>query len=510
MEDDLDIPRMGVPDGLMHRLSIAEQHDYLMARLPKHGQISRRLFLGASASIGALATVGRGSAAYAADLPVAPFGRHLSYGEDPRTQMAIAWCQAGKVRNPYIRIGSDTAALGEKVPAEVRALHTSLTTVTTDQYYAHARVERLLPDTQYYYVVGHDGHTPTPEEAQPFRTAPAARKPFTFTAYGDQGNGPNAAKNIDTLARIRPAFHLHAGDICYADSSGGGTVGDAYNPKTWDGFFQLNEKVAASTPWMVATGNHDLEAYYSANGYAGHVARFDFPHTGFDPRRAPSVYTFTHGNVAVLSVDSNEHSYEIIGNQEYTGGRQVAWLEQQLKAYRDDPAIDFIVCYHHYCAYSTTQNHASDGKVREAFAGLYDRYRVDLVIQGHNHVYERTDAVRANAVTRELPIGGTHNPDEGVVYVTAGSGGAGLYKFPDGVQDSYAGHEVPHEEITSYYWTPLRSKTPETVSWSRVRYTGHMVLRVDVDPGDGVRRPSMLVRTIDPTDREIDRFTIQR
>lgn len=507
--DDLDIPRMGVPEKLMHQLSIAEQHEYLMNSLPNRGRLSRRLFLGASASIGALAMLGNGgSQAMAADVTPTPFGRHLAYGKDPQTQMAISWCQQGKVKNPFLRVGTDPSQLGAKVPAEVRHLHTSLTTVTTDQYYAHATLDHLLPDTQYYYVVGHDGHTPQAADAVGFRTAPSKRQPFTFTAYGDQGNGTDAGRNIDTLSRIKPAFHLHAGDICYADSSGGGTIGDKYDPRVWDGFFKLNEKVAQSSPWMVTTGNHDLEAYYSTNGYAGHVARFDFPGTGFDPVGAPSVYSFTHGNVAVVAVDSNDHSYEIIGNQNYTQGRQAAWLEQQFTKFRADKNIDFIVCYHHYCAYSTTSNHASDGKVREVFSALYDKYNIDLVIQGHNHVYERTDSVRANKVTAELPIGATHDPAKGVVYVTAGSGGAGLYKFP--APDTYAGHETPHVEVDSYYWTPLRSKTKETISWSRVRYTGHMILRVDVDPGDGVRKPSMLVRSIAPNDSEIDRFTISR
>lgn len=507
--DDLDIPRMGVPEDLMHRLTIAEQHEYLMTRLPGKGRLSRRLFLGGSASIGALAVLGSsGSMAYAADVSPSPFGRHIAYGKDPLTQMSISWCQQGKVRNPYLRVGTDPTQLGEKVAAEIRHLHTSLTTVTTDQFYAHATLDRLVPDTRYFYVVGHDGYTPQASDAVPFTTAPSTRKPFTFTAYGDQGNSANAGKNVATLSRIDPAFHLHAGDICYADSSGGGTVGDSFKPSVWDGFFQLTEPVSRSAPWMVTTGNHDLEAYYSTNGYAGHVARFDFPGTGFDPTFAPSVYSFTHGNVAVVAVDSNDHSYEIIGNQNYTRGRQAAWLDEQLRTFRADENIDFIVCYHHYCAYSTTSNHASDGKVREVFSALYDKHNVDLVIQGHNHVYERTDAVRANQVTKELPIGGTHNPDEGVVYVTAGSGGAGLYKFP--APDSYLGHETAHQEVASYYWTPLRTKTPETIAWSRVRFTGHMVLRVDVDPGDGVRKPSMLVRSIAPDDSEIDRFTLSR
>jgi hypothetical protein len=37
----------------------------------------------------------------------------------------------------------------------------------------------------------------------------------------------------------------------------------------------------------------------------------------------------------------------------------------------------------------------SDGGVRTAWCDLFDRHRVDLVLQGHNHLFERTDPIRA-------------------------------------------------------------------------------------------------------------------
>ena len=51
--------------------------------------------------------------------------------------------------------------------------------------------------------------------------------------------------------------------------------------------------------------------------------------------------------------------------------------------------------------------HASDGGIDKYWTPLFDQYQVDLVINGHNHIYERTDPIRAGAPTGQAPIGAT-------------------------------------------------------------------------------------------------------
>lgn len=99
-------------------------------------------------------------------------------------------------------------------------------------------------------------------------------------------------------------------------------------------------------------------------------------------------------------------------------------MGRTLAKYRANPNIDFIVCFFHHCAYSTTLSHASDGGVRDAWCALFDRYQVDLVLQGHNHVFERTDPIRAGRPTREAGDNSTVDPEtDGTVYYTVGSAG---------------------------------------------------------------------------------------
>ncbi|MFG3253450.1 purple acid phosphatase family protein [Streptomyces sp. NPDC048172] len=548
-----DLPNMGVPEHLAARMSMAEQHEYLRAKLARRtprraSRFSRRDVLagGGLAAAGALGTAGlvigsdralggggggaAGSAGPAdgtaapARSPlkvdgslVAPFGRHLAFGADPRTRMRISWQVPFAVRNPYVRVGARPWELDQRVAAEVRELHTpSLTEDLPDveQFYLHAALDGLRPGTTYYYGVGHDGFDPATAErlgtVGTFTTAPAGTDGrFVFTAFGDQGVGYDALANDQLILGQNPAFHLHAGDLCYADETGHGKKTDTYDARVWDQFLAQTESVASRVPWMVTTGNHDMEAWYSPDGYGGQSARWTLPDNGPDAEKAPGVYSFTYGNTGVVALDANDVSYEIPANRGVTDGAQTRWLERTLQRMRGEKGIDFVVVFFHHCAYSTS-THASDGGVRDAWVDLFERFKVDLVINGHNHVYERTDPVRGGEPTRKLAVGETTDPGkDGTVYVTAGGGGKKLYDFP--VPDSYEGHEEERESVSTFHWTEDKERNPDRVAWSRVRYTGFSFLAVESRPGSGPgARPSLSVTALAASGKRIDHFVVER
>jgi hypothetical protein len=153
----------------------------------------------------------------------------------------------------------------------------------------------------------------------------------------------------------------------------------------------------------------------------------------------PSVYSFTYGNVGVISVDANDLSWEIQGLLNYSKGAQAQWLEDQLRTFRSGPEVDFIVVFFHECAFSTCNGHSSDGGVRSALAPLFDRYQVDLAVQGHNHVYERTNPLvydpatnsahsskQAVAVSPSEPAE-IEPATDGTTYVVVGTAGTPRY-----------------------------------------------------------------------------------
>jgi len=131
----------------------------------------------------------------------------------------------------------------------------------------------------------------------------------------------------------------------------------------------------------------------------------------------------------------------------------------------------------------------------------FDTYSVDLVINGHNHIYERTYPIRGGStVSTNVPIGGSWNSANGTTYITAGGAGKSLYSFSaedfyDGNEPSGAPTSVP-TYINEYDpTTQATSTTSENVTWSATRYTGYCLLVVDSLPGSfgGTSTPPLYI-----------------
>lgn len=481
----------------------------------------------ASADAAAPATVGSASLLAAAARPsgalVVPFGRHLAYGSDPTREMSVSWQVPALVKHPFVRIGTSPWDLGNKIHAELHDLTTQRSIVDSvddvppadtdpiQQYFLQAGFEGLRPGRTYYYFVGHDGWDVNGNltTVGSFTTAPAKSGEFTFTAFGDEGITYDAVATTNLVRAQNPAFHLHAGDISYAEDGGSGLITDSYDPRVWDSFFTQVESVAAGIPWQPAVGNHEMETWYSPDGYGGQFDRF----TAFSQNKR-TYYTFTYGNVAVLALDANDVSNEIPANLGYSGGAQTAWLAKQLAAYRERSDIDFIVAYFHHCAYCTCDSHSSEGGVRDNWVPLFDKYSVDLVINGHNHIYERTDPLKGGKATTAAAIGATVGATvtpatQGTTYITAGGAGASLYEFT--AADSYEGAVKDDNAVSAYVNAPGGTTVDETVNWSRVRYTGYCLLVVDSKPATRRGGSSTLtVRGLSGAGAELDRVVLSR
>jgi hypothetical protein len=375
---------------------------------------------------------------------------------------------------------------------------------------------------------------------------------------------------VRNLTNGTPArFNLAAGGLCYALAEGDiqpiinpdGPNGkqpsshntpepaphsggwDYYDPWIWTSWFPMIEPSAASIPWMVATGNHDTELFSSAVaadhatvanyeplGYGGLTKRMDLPKIG--PSACPSVYSFRYGNVGVISLDANELSWEIQGLLDYSHGAQVRWLEEQLQEWRHGRHVDFIVAFFHECAFSTCNGHSSDGGVRAKLAPLFDRYKVDLVVQGHNHVYERTNPLIYDAKTntaRSSQQAVALSPSEpaevepakdGTTYVVAGTAGTPRYgwtgkhetdrNFAAGKGSGTTVAANAKHAIWPYVNERDFSLSYETVDWSQAWYNDYGFIALDVTPAAPGQRTTMVLRFINEQGRELDRVVFSR
>lgn len=451
--------------------------------------LTRRAFLSGSAATAAGLTIA-GPTLWtqpaSAAVPVA--GVHLGFGAEARRFMSVSWSTPASVRRPSLELGLDPG-FGLRVDADSRSAP------GVDTVYHHARLDALEPGATYHYRITHDG---APPFTGTLRTAPAVPGPFRFATFGDMGIRPEAVANLRRILAADPAFCFVVGDLCYADASGG--VGELAalpnDPTVWDRWL---DQVAPSTsriPWMSTVGNHEMERGAGELGYDGYLARFALPVNGI----APTTYSFRYGNVAFVALDGNDASHEIARNRGYLGERQDRWLVDSLTALRADPAVDFVVVGFHNCMFCSNAVHGSDGGNRDRWLDIFDRFTVDLVVNGHNHCYERTHPLRRGEPVADAPTGAEVDSASGTTYLTAG--GAGQAEYPT------SAHPVSYVATEGPGYGGMRE--PEAATWSSVRYLHHSIAVVDVEPRDETGTASMTIHGIAKDGSEIDRVTLRR
>lgn len=223
------------------------------------------------------------------------------------------------------------------------------------------------------------------------------------------------------------------------------------------------------------------------------------------------VHTFTYGNVAFIQLDGNDLSAQATQINGYTRGAQTHWLIEKLATHRaPGSGIDFIVVVFGNCVFSTNQNHGSDGGIRSVWEPLFDRFHVDLVINGHVHAYERTHPMRNGQPTRIVAPGGTVHPQtDGTTYIDAGGAGQGLYGTWYGIS---GGGDAGDTSVAPKVWEWTDGSTAKggsgkamditdtSTGFSAFRRARWHCLVVDVTaPRAPGGETSMRIRALDPT-----------
>jgi hypothetical protein len=239
-------------------------------------------------------------------------------------------------------------------------------------------------------------------------------------------------------------------------------------------------------------------------GYESYFARFSPPTNGA-PGLPGATWSLQVGNVAFVAPDSNDASAQLPRNRDYLGGAQESWLEATLADYRARPDVDWIVVGFHHCPYCSSSRHSSDAGVRDRWTPLFDRYEVDLVINGHNHLYERTHPIRGGSHSVEAPIGATVDPAaDGTTYIISGLS-AEDERLPDYSTSPAAG-------LTHYTGTDFGLRVPEVVTWSAVQdELAPVVICAEASPPDRSGATSMRIHSVNASSgRTVDDVTLVR
>ncbi|CAG0929485.1 Alkaline phosphatase [Thermoflexales bacterium] len=276
----------------------------------------------------------------------------------------------------------------------------------------------LITGTEVAYRVSTDG---VELASGSFRTATGPAQSFSFAVIGDSGIGSVKQYAVaDQMVALDPHFVLHTGDVVYPDGQAQG-----YDPF----FFQPYQALARRAPIFLSLGNHD---YHTQRGQP-YLDVFYLPHN--NPANTERYYSFDWGNAHFTALDFN------------TGPAvdQLAWLKDDLASTHQL----WKIVFYHQAIYSSGP-HGHEGWVeakRQLLAPIFEQQAVDLVINGHDHDYERT-----------LPI-------NDVVYIVSGGGGASVYKVEPQPFSAYAEttHHTAFVTIEGCILTVLAIKPDGTV-----------------------------------------------
>jgi hypothetical protein len=228
-----------------------------------------------------------------------------------------------------------------------------------------------------------------------------AHADFNFDAVGDWGCNSNTQNSVSNIQGKKPERVLALGDYSYTSTA-----------TCW-----LNTINPIKSITRINIGNHENDAN---EGNSQYMNAFGL---------SKQYYSFDYVNAHVLTMAS-EISFS-------KGSAQYNFVENDLKTAAANPNIKWIIVNYHRvmytspntCSASTCEGSSS---LRDAYHPLFDKYRVDLVLQGHVHNYQRTyplkyDTVTPSSPTRTSTSTSSYTDPEGEIFVTVGTGGINFH-----------------------------------------------------------------------------------
>lgn len=250
------------------------------------------------------------------------------------------------------------------------------------------------------------------------QSAPKEERSVHFTAAGDMGMGKGANAVLDVVAQLKPDFNVALGDLSYQRGA------------ERDFCSMVTRKLGAEFPYQLVAGNHE------SDGSDGDINKF----MACLPNRMPNLQG-EYGKQWYVDVPREQPLVRVIlispglkfdgGELDYSrDSKRWQWTESAIDEGRA-ANIPWIVVGMHTPCFTLGRYECEAG---ESLTNLLIDKKVDLVLNGHEHVYQRTHQLSLGSecsymYVREVSKDCVVDTDnsmrrgEGTVFTTVGVGG---------------------------------------------------------------------------------------
>lgn len=292
----------------------------------------------------------------------------------------------------------------------------------THEYIHQVVIDELLPNNKYFYRVG-DKDINVWSEHGVIETPVKDINEFTFFHMSDV-QSPSKSGIERFMSVLDEAYKLYPKSKFIAFT--GDYVENSDYREQWEWAFDMPKKYLMNTTFASASGNHDMFNHvFSKRFYTNHPEGIDTTNGTY--------YSFTYGNAHFSVLDTNDTTP--------TGGmnqKQLEWLENDLK--NDNSLWKFVMFHKGIYTTGYKINHDKEIRImRKQLVPLMMKYGVDIVLQGHDHLYIRTKPQKLDGEGYDTPeiiteyhqdkkIDYMVDPD-GIIYINSNTaGGATFYQ----------------------------------------------------------------------------------
>ena len=328
----------------------------------------------------------------------------LTFNGNPSTKRAVTWRTDSSVKKAEAQIA--VAGLNSDFVKEA-----STYTANTEEFdlglyksnkslivnYHSVVFENLKPNTLYAYRVGFAENW---SEWIQFKTANDTYSPTQFVYFGDAQNDilNHWSRVIRMAYKTAPdaSFVIHAGDL----------VDSAHKDNEWAQWFKAGGFIHSQWTAIPVVGNHEFQRF---DGYEGTLPRrlsiqwrpqFTLPvEENLDEKLHETVYSVEYQDILVLVLNSTGH------------------LEEQTKYIREkltNSDAKWKIVTNHHSVFSPAEGRDFE-YARKVWKPMFEKYGVDLVLNGHDHTYARG----------HIPVKSQNVNESGIfktLYVTSVSG----------------------------------------------------------------------------------------